>query len=136
MPVSPLQVNFPCIRSVAEIKRESTDKKSGQNSKGSRIYLSSREKEPPAAVLGQIRLRWNVENKNHHHRDATFLEDKCRCRTGNTAANLALLRGAVLKIWKTTRPDLPAPAFVQRNQRKIDAVTNLMTKNQRLTNLQ
>ncbi len=136
MPVNPLQINFPCIRSVAEIKRKSINKKSGQNSKGRRIYLSSREKEPPAAVLEQIRLRWNVENKNHHHRDATFLEDKCRCRTGNTAANLALLRGAVLKIWKTTRPDLPAPAFVQRNQRKLDAVIDLMTKNQRLTQLE
>jgi hypothetical protein len=61
----PAQVNFPCIRSVAEIKRESVDKRSGQSSKGRRIYLSSREKELPAAVLGQIRLRWNVENKNH-----------------------------------------------------------------------
>lgn len=136
MPVNPLQVNFPCIRSVAEITRESIDKRSGQNSKGKRIYLSSREKEPPAAVLERIRLRWNVENKNHHHRDATFLEDKCRCRTGNTAANLALLRGAVLKIWKTTRPDLPAPAFVQKNQRKLDARIGLIERNQRLTKMQ
>ena len=136
MPVSPLQVNFPCIRSVSEIKRESISKKSGQNSKGRRIYLSSCSKQPPAAVLEQIRLRWNVENKNHHHRDATFLEDKCRCYTGNTAANLALLRGAVLKIWKTTRPDLPAPAFVQRNQRKLDVIISLMEKNQRLTKMQ
>lgn len=136
MPVSPLQVNFPCIRSVAEIKRESIDKKSGQSSKGRRIYLSSREKEPPADVLEQIRLRWNVENKNHHHRDATFLEDKCRCRSGNTAANLALLRGAVLKIWKTTRPHLPAPAFVQQNQRKLDAMIGLIDRNQRLTKMQ
>jgi len=136
MPVSPLQVNFPCIRSVAEIKRESISKKSDQNSKGRRIYLNSRPQQPPADVLEQIRLRWNVENKNHHHRDATFLEDKCRCRTGNTAANLALLRGAVLKIWKNTRPDLPAPAFVQRNQRKLDAIICILNKNQRLTKMQ
>jgi hypothetical protein len=64
------------------------------------------------------------------------LEDKCRCRTGNTAANLALLRGAVLKIWKTTRSDLPAPAFVLRNQRKLDEIISLMEKNQRLTKMQ
>jgi predicted transposase YbfD/YdcC len=136
MPVSPLQVNFPCIRSVAEIKRESTSKKSDQNSKGRRIYLSSRSQQPPADVLEQIRLRWNVENKNHHHRDATFLEDKCRCRTGNTAANLALLRGAVLKISKHKRPNLPAPAFVQKNQRKLDAIISILNKNQRLTKMQ
>jgi predicted transposase YbfD/YdcC len=136
MAVHPVQINFPCIRSVAEVMRQSTCKKSSKQSNGRRIYLSSREKPPPRDVLQNIRLRWNVENKNHHHRDATFLEDKCRCRTRNTAANLALMRGAVLTIWKITRPSLPAPAFVSRNQRKLDAMIELMTKNQRLRKMQ
>jgi predicted transposase YbfD/YdcC len=98
--VTPMKVNFPCIHSVAEIHRDSTVKKTKVRSLGQRIYLSSRPKEPSATILEKVRLRWNVENKNHHPRDATFLEDKCRCRTRNTAANLALLRGAVLMIWK------------------------------------
>jgi len=136
MPVSPLQINFPCIVSIAEVKRHSTSKKTGEPSNGSRIYLSSAAKEPPARVLKHIRMRWNVENKNHHHRDHTFLEDKCRCRKRNTAANLALMRGAVLTIWKNTRPSLPAPAFILKNQRKLDAMIRTINENQRLTKMQ
>ena len=98
--VTPIQVNFPCIRSVTQIERQSTEKKTGKQTHGKRIYLNSRSTEPPAQILYKIRERWSVENKNHHPRDATMLEDKCRCRTRNTAANLALLRGATLMIWK------------------------------------
>jgi hypothetical protein len=76
-----MQVNFPCIFSVAEIHRDSTVKKTQIRTIGQRIYLSSRKTEPPVSILSKVRLRWNVENKNHHPRDATFLEDKCRCRT-------------------------------------------------------
>ena len=96
--VTPIQVNFPYIRSVAQIDRRSTEKKTGKQTHGQRIYLNSRPTEPPAQILHKIRERWSVENKNHHRRDATMLEDKCRCRTRNTAANLALLRGATLMI--------------------------------------
>ena len=134
--VTPMQVNFPCIHSVAEIHRDSTVKKTLARSFGQRIYLSSRQTEPPAHILSKVRLRWNVENKNHHPRDATFLEDKCRCTTKNTAANLALLRGAVLMLWKKTTPDRPAPSFIRRNQRKIDAMIGIISKNQRLTKIQ
>lgn len=136
VPVNPVQVNCPCIYSVIEIKRLSTEKKSLKQSQGKRLYLSSYLDVPPAEVLDRIRLRWNVENKNHHPRDTTFLEDKCRCRTRNTTANLALLRGAVLTIWKITRPDLPAPAFISKNQRNLDALISLLNQNQQLTNLQ
>ncbi|MBT62626.1 MAG: hypothetical protein CML13_05370 [Puniceicoccaceae bacterium] len=136
IPVTPIQVGFPCIQSVAEIRRQSTDKKTGQQTNGQRIYLSSRAGEPPARILQKIRDRWSVENKNHHPRDATLLEDKCRCRTGNTAANLALLRGVTLKIWKKAKPQRTAPDFIRSNQRKIDALIALMNRNQRLTKME
>ncbi|HKK19438.1 MAG TPA: hypothetical protein VJ952_12245 [Opitutales bacterium] len=136
IPVTPVQVNFPCIYSVADIHRRSTDKKSGQKSKGQRIYLSSRASEPPAKILQRVRDRWSVENKNHHPRDATLLEDKCRCRTRNTAANLALLRGAVLMLWKKSKPKRTAADFIRSNQRNIDAQIALLNKNQRLTNME
>jgi predicted transposase YbfD/YdcC len=134
--VTPMQVNFPCIHSVAEIHRDSTVKKTKIRTIGQRIYLSSRQAEPPASILNKVRLRWNVENKNHHPRDATFLEDKCRCTTRNTAANLALLRGAVLMIWKKTCSDRPAPDFIRRNQRKLDPLIHIIGKNQRLREMQ
>jgi len=71
------------------------------------------------AALHAARSRWGVENKNHHPRDATWLEDKTRTRTGHTAANLALLRGMVLIWWRRRHPMLCAPAFLLRNQRHL-----------------
>lgn len=136
IPVTPIQVNFPCIWSVAEIDRKSTDKKTGKLTNGQRIYLSSRQSEPPARILQKIRDRWSVENKNHHPRDSTMLEDKCRCRTRHTAANLALLRGGALKIWRKSKPKLTAPDFIRKNQRNIDGIIGLMNRNQRLTNME
>lgn len=135
IPVTPAQVNFPGIYSVIEIKRDSICKKTDEHTRGRRIYLGSRPDVPPAEHLGNSRLRWNIENKNHHPRDATLLEDKCRCRTRNTAANLALLRGVVLTLWKITHPGLPATAFISQNQRKLDDMFAIFKENQRLTDM-
>jgi predicted transposase YbfD/YdcC len=136
IPVTPLQVNFPCIWSIAEIHRKSTDKKTDKRTSGQRIYLSSRHGEPPAQILRKIRDRWSVENKNHHPRDSTMLEDKCRCRTRHTAANLALLRGIGLKIWKKSKPKRTAPDFIRSNRKDIDALIALTKRNQRLTKME
>lgn len=136
IPVTPMQVGFPCIWSVAEIHRESTEKHTGKQTSGQRIYLSSRPGEPPNTILRKVRQRWSVENKNHHPRDSTMLEDKCRCRTGHTAANLALLRGAALKIWKKSKKTHTAPDFIRKNLKNIDALIRLLNKNQRLTNME
>ncbi len=87
-----------------------------------------------ATHLENIRTRWNVENKNHHPRDATFAEDRSRCRTGNTTANLALLRGAVISLWRRNYPEETAPAFIFRNQRHLKDTIRMV--NQRLTRLQ
>lgn len=135
--VDPLAVAFPCIRSVLEIQRQVTVKKNGQSKPpASRLFLSDRTDLSSGQAAQDIRLRWNIENKNHHPRDATFLEDKCRCRTGNTAANLALLGGVVLTLWKKTRPQCPAPAFIANNQRNINPLIASFNKNQRLTNME
>ena len=129
-------MNFPCILSVTQIQRKSINVKKDKETTGQRIYLSSRPCEPPAELLQKIRDRWNVENKNHHPRDSTLLEDKCRCRTRHTAANLALLRGAALTIWRKSKPNHTAPNFIRTNQKNIDALTTLTKTNQRLTQLQ
>jgi len=134
--VDPLQVNFPCIRTIVEIVRDSTDKKSNGQTKGRRLFMLDTPHPPPAHLLTSVRRRWNVENKNHHPRDATFLEDKARCRKGNTTANLALLRGICLNLWRKTSPDTPAPAFIARTQKKLDAYIGVIGRNQRLTKMQ
>jgi predicted transposase YbfD/YdcC len=121
VPVTPEQVGFPHAAAIVEAQRESTDKRSGQTSHGRRLFVLSDPLSARDALLA-CREHWGIENKNHHPRDATWLEDKTRARTGHTAANLALLRGLVLILWRRTAPNLPAPAFVQRNQRHPDTL--------------
>jgi hypothetical protein len=93
-------------------------KSTGVTSAGRRLFVLSEPLSPADALLA-ARGRWGIEYKNHHPRDATWLEDKTRARTGHTAANLALLRGLVL-IWRRRRHPHPcAPAFLMRNQRRL-----------------
>jgi hypothetical protein len=81
------------------------------------IDLNSRPGEPPAQFPHKIRAQWSVKNKNHHPRDATLLGDKCRRRTRNTAANLALLGGVTLMIRRKAEPDRSAADLIRSNQR-------------------
>lgn len=124
-------MGFPCIGRIIEIRRQYRCKSTGASGKGARLFMASHPEKDANIQVGQIRQRWNVENKNHHPRDATLLEDKCRCRKGNTSANLALLRGAVLTIWRLIEPDDPASAFILRNQRQPNRLIKAM--DQRLT---
>jgi predicted transposase YbfD/YdcC len=119
--VTPEQLGFPHAAQLLEIQRESTDKKTGATTTGRRLFVLS-EPLASADAFAAARARWGIENKNHHPRDATWLEDKTRARTGHTAANLALLRGFVLVWWRRNHPDLCAPAFLLRNQRRLPAV--------------
>ena len=122
------------MRLAIEIRRVSQSKKTSEFTRGRRLFLTDKSDIGPEELAAEIRRRWNVENKNHHPRDGlAFLEDKCRCRTGNTAANLALMRGAVLTLWRKTDPHIPSTAFIRRRQMKLDESINLITKHQSFT---
>jgi predicted transposase YbfD/YdcC len=96
------------------------NKATGVTTTGRRVFLLT-EPLTPEDALRAARARWGIENKNHHPRDATWLEDKTRARTGHTAANLALLRGIVLIQWRRRHPTLCGPAFINRNNRHLPA---------------
>lgn len=93
-------------------------KSTGVATTGRRVFILT-EPLAPDDALRAARARWGIENKNHHPRDATWLEDKTRARTGHTAANLALLRGIVLIQWRRRHPMLCGPAFVNHNNRHL-----------------
>lgn len=114
----PEQLGFVHAAQVIEIQRESTRKSTGVTTTGTRRFVLSEPLSPRDACLA-VRGRWGIENRNHHPRDATWLEDKTRARTGHTAANLALLRGTVLIWWRRRHAKLCAPAFLLRNQRRL-----------------
>jgi predicted transposase YbfD/YdcC len=117
-PVTPEELGFVHAAQLLEIKRDRTLKTAADTTTGRRVFILS-EVLTPADALRAVRGRWGIENKNHHPRDATWLEDKTRARTGHTAANLALLRGVVLIQWRRRHPKLCAPAFINRNNRHL-----------------
>ncbi len=113
------EIGIPHAAQLIELTRQSTKKKSGVSGEGRRIFMAT-QIFSPADAARVPRDRWGIENKNHHPRDATLLEDENRCRTGNTAANLTLLRGFVLGWWRLSEPAMPAPAFLAKNKRGLD----------------
>lgn len=131
--MTPETIGFAHAAQLLEIERNSSKKTTGEKTSGIRRFLLSEPLSPKDAFLA-ARSRWGIENKNHHPRDATWLEDKTRTRTGHTAANLSLLRGIVLIWWRRNHPDKPAPAFVLRNQRKLPQAINELS--QPLRNIQ
>ncbi|MEX5709087.1 ISAs1 family transposase [Parafrankia sp. FMc6] len=50
----------------------------------------------PAALALHARPHWTIENKVHYVRDVSFGEDASTLRTGNSPANLATARAAVI----------------------------------------
>jgi hypothetical protein len=116
--VRPTEVGLPHVVQLLELTRQRTRKRDGTTTTGRRLFACTVALSPAEAAR-IVRARWAVENRNHHPRDATLLEDKTRCRTGHAAATLTLLRGFVLCWWRWRCPHLPAPAFLARNQRHL-----------------
>jgi predicted transposase YbfD/YdcC len=81
------------VRSIARCTRTYQEK--GVEKSEVRYFISSLK--PYAKRLARaIRSHWGVENGLHWVLDMYFAEDRNRARTGNAAANLALLRRWVL----------------------------------------
>ena len=87
------------MTSLAEIEAVRIDKKTGAESRETRLYISSLEPDPKA-ILNAVRSHWGIENKVHWTLDVTFDEDRCRTRKDDSAINLAVIRHAALNILK------------------------------------
>jgi predicted transposase YbfD/YdcC len=83
------------VRSIARCTR--TYREKGVEKSDVRYFISSLK--PYAKRLARaIRSHWGVENGLHWVLDMYFAEDRNRARTGNAAANLALLRRWVISL--------------------------------------
>jgi predicted transposase YbfD/YdcC len=83
------------VRSIARCTRTYLEK--GVEKSEVRYFISSLK--PYAKRLARaIRSHWGVENGLHWVLDMYFAEDRNRARTGNAAANLALLRRWVISL--------------------------------------
>jgi len=95
----PLATGFPFSRIIIKIRSTRLIKKTGQQSREDRFYLSSQhwKDRTPENWINLSRSHWaGVENRNHYRRDASLGEDATRCRNPYALANLALLRSVTL----------------------------------------
>ena len=63
------------------------------------------DKAAPERLLQLIRDHWAIENRLHHVRDVTFLEDRCRIRAG--ARPIAALRNLAISLIRRAGLNIP-----------------------------
>lgn len=129
-PVEPLTLDFPHARTLVVVRSERALKKTGQSSRESRFYLSSRlpEEHTCAQWLGLIRGHWaGVENRNHWRRDALMGEDRSRSRHPKLLANLALIRNVLLLVLPSAKDFASLPQTRERLQRHPVECLNMLT---------
>ena len=117
--MEPEAIGFAHARCVVQVKRLSTNTKSGKSTTGTRTFITSLTLEEIGdgkALLALIRAHWDVENRNHWKRDANWREDHSRQRTPILARLLALLRGALLSKVKGNAQDAFARYTANRRQ--------------------
>jgi predicted transposase YbfD/YdcC len=105
------------LRSIAQITATRTDKKTGQSSTETRLYISSLPPDP-ARILDASRSHWSIENNLHWQLDVTFREDQCRSRKDHAARNLATMRKAVLNLLRRE------PSKLSLKRKRLKAAIN------------
>jgi predicted transposase YbfD/YdcC len=84
-----------------------------QISKETRYYISSME--DSAEEIGKaIRCHWGIENSLHWKLDIGFREDECRKRSGNAAANFAIMRQIALNLLNQEKTIMKAGVNAKR----------------------
>jgi predicted transposase YbfD/YdcC len=102
-----MECNFPRARTLLQITRHTTHKKTRKQSGLTRWFVSSRRPDQvtPEQWLADIRGHWaGVEIRNHWKKDAILYEDKTRSRNPNIVGALALLRAALLRLFHHFKP--------------------------------
>ncbi len=94
------------LRSIAAITARRTDKKTGETSAETRLYIASLPPDPQR-LLGACRSHWSIENNLHWQLDVTFREDECRTRKDYAGINLAMMRHAALNLLKREPSKIP-----------------------------
>jgi len=105
------------LRSIVQVTATRTDKKTGQSSTETRLYISSLPPDP-ARILEASRSHWSIENKLHWQLDVTFREDQCRSRKDHAARNLATMRKSVLNLLRRD------PSKLSLKRKRLKAAIN------------
>lgn len=89
------------IKSIVAVtaRRECKDKTTEET----RYFISSMDASDPKRLGYIVRAHWGIENNLHWVLDYAFNEDDQRARTGNSAANMAIVRHIALNLVKTEK---------------------------------
>jgi predicted transposase YbfD/YdcC len=96
-------LNFPYVRQVFLIERQSIEKKTGKISQESAYGITSRTPEQADAqrLLGINRGHWSIENSCHYIIDWNYDEDRSRISKGYGPENITRLRRFAVGIIKS-----------------------------------
>jgi predicted transposase YbfD/YdcC len=91
---------FPGAKQIATVQRTQKNLSTGKATVeiAHLVTSKSRIEMSPDEMLKLNRTHWSVEAKSHYVKDGFMSEDKSRCRAGNLAHNLSILRNVALKI--------------------------------------
>ena len=95
---------WPKLRTLVEVVATREDPRTGEVSRETRYYISSRAL-TAAEANRHVRTHWLVENRLHWCLDMSFGQDACRIRTGNATENFAVVRHFALNILRNYKAD-------------------------------
>jgi len=96
-------LNFPHVAQAFVIERQSTEKKSGENSHETAYGITSQSlpKANARSLLATNRGHWSIENSCHYILDWNYDEDRSRIRTGHGPENITRLRRFAIGVIKS-----------------------------------
>jgi hypothetical protein len=123
-----LQVNFPHVRTVIRVTRDSTAFKDASDRMPG-YYLSSRDSQSmsPEGWLEHIRGHWGgIEIRNHWRKDACLREDKTPSRNPNIVAALGMMRNCLFHFLAEDPHTSNVNAFTERLAANCDEALDLL----------
>jgi predicted transposase YbfD/YdcC len=94
------KITFPGSKQVIRITRDTTIKKTKDQSSEVAYYITSLDIDmvTPEQLAKMIRGHWKIENNLHWQRDYTFSEDKSQIRVGNGPKNMTIFRNFAINV--------------------------------------
>lgn len=92
-----IRKDWPSARNIVYVQR--TTLRSGKETVTESFYLSSLKIKAKVVAEG-IRAHWRIENELHYVKDVVTHEDDIKIKHSNAAAALAVIRNAMLSIFR------------------------------------
>ena len=97
-----LDLEFPSIRQICKIVRNSTDLKGNDFNEDNQFFITNAtpQQADSTSLLAILRGHWSIENSSHYVRDVTFGEDASRIRSGSAPRLMATMRNLSIGVMR------------------------------------